>query len=100
MRASLIVLCSRAGLIRAGVANPAFAAYPLDRFNAAQLKELVAEPAIEVVVGYQINAEGIDAFIAENNPPAEAIGTGAADTEGKVSAANAGKGKTAGKTGA
>jgi hypothetical protein len=97
MSRPLIVLCARAGLIRGGVANPAFADYPLNQFDAKQLKELVAEPAIKVVVGKQITAEDVADFIAQYNPPAEATGTGGAASEGKDAAPMATKAKATGK---
>lgn len=47
----LTIACARPGLIRGGVRHPFLASYPADAFSPAQLRELLAEPALAVIVG-------------------------------------------------
>ena len=65
---SLLVLCTRPGLIRGGQANPALASYPPDAFSDVQLGELLREPAISLVYGAQINAANIEDYLGVEGP--------------------------------
>lgn len=42
------IVCKRPGFRRAGIAHPASAVYPTDKFTAEQLKALKAEPMLIV----------------------------------------------------
>lgn len=46
---SLIIVCREPGFRRAGIEHPAVAVYPIDRFSAAELEMLAAEPNLELV---------------------------------------------------
>ncbi|GBQ19914.1 hypothetical protein AA12717_0393 [Gluconacetobacter sacchari DSM 12717] len=46
---SLIVICREPGFRRAGIEHPAVAVYPIDHFGEAELKQLAAEPNLELV---------------------------------------------------
>lgn len=46
---SLIVVCREPGFRRAGIEHPAVAVYPIDHFGDAELKQLAAEPNLELV---------------------------------------------------
>ncbi len=60
----LIVLCARPGLIRGGHAHPAMTSHAPGAFTEAQLREMLAEPAIRIAFGSQILAEDIPALLA------------------------------------
>ncbi len=47
----LVIACARPGLIRGGVRHPFLASHPADAFTPAQLRELMNEPALAVIVG-------------------------------------------------
>lgn len=62
------VLCSRPGLRRGGSENPAHAVYRAGDHTAEQLHALLDEPAIVVVIGRRLDADGIDALLAPADP--------------------------------
>ena len=66
MRA-IVIACARPGLIRAGVRHPAVASHALDAFTPEQLRELLAEPALRVVIGEALSEAFIRAL--EDAPP-------------------------------
>jgi hypothetical protein len=53
----LHVLCARPGLIRGGVSHPSVQAHRMGAFTRAQLDEMLAEPAIAIVVGHRVMPE-------------------------------------------
>ena len=58
------ITCKRPGFRRAGIAHPAKASYPADRFTAAELAALRAEPmlvVLEVVTPSDAGVPGPDA---------------------------------------
>lgn len=63
-KVALFVLCTRPGLIRAGVPHPACKAHPLDAFTEPQLQEMLREPAISLVVGSELVSDRLGDFLA------------------------------------
>jgi hypothetical protein len=55
-------MCARPGMNRGGRSNPAHAAYEPGEHTPAQLRELIADPHISVVVGDQLTEEHIAAL--------------------------------------
>ena len=68
---SVIVLCRRPGMFRAGVHHPAVAAHARGSFTKEQLLELIAEPEITLVIGVVVTAEAVSALLEE---PADKTG--------------------------
>lgn len=46
---SLIVVCREPGFRRAGMAHPAVAVYPLDRFSGSEIAAMEAAPELELI---------------------------------------------------
>ena len=60
----ITVICTAPGMIRGGRKNPAIAHYALGDYTAAELAEVVADPNFYVVLGTQLDAEGVAALFA------------------------------------
>lgn len=58
----LFIACARPGLIRAGRRHPAVAAYLIDDFSPADLREMLAEPALAIAIGDGLTEEHIAAY--------------------------------------
>ncbi len=56
------VMCARPGMNRGGRSNPAHAAYEPGAHTPAQLRDLIADPHISVVVGHKLTEEHIVAL--------------------------------------
>lgn len=59
------IMCSNPGMHRGGHANPAHKAYDPGAHTPAQLRELLADPHIAVVIGEALTEEHIAALEAE-----------------------------------
>ncbi len=64
MAKSLIITSTVPGRRRAGGLFSGAMAFPLDRFDAGQLKEIAADPVLTIVIGDVLDADGVDAFVA------------------------------------
>jgi hypothetical protein len=71
--AKQIVVTSSSHLPRfcAGVSFTGAKAFPADHFSAEQLKEIIADRLLTVVVGEELTADKVDAFVAAHKPKAE-----------------------------
>ena len=58
----LHIACVRPGFIRGGRPHPQAAEYELTDFTAAQLREMLAEPALSLVVGERLAERHIEAM--------------------------------------
>nr|WP_294547671.1 hypothetical protein [uncultured Rhodopila sp.] len=55
----LVIACARPGLIRGGVRHPKVAEHLIGAFSPDQLRELLAEPEIAVVVGRPLTLDDV-----------------------------------------
>ena len=55
----LVVACARPGLIRGGVRHPKLAEHLIGAFTPDQLRELLAEPEIAIVVGRPLTLDDV-----------------------------------------
>ena len=60
----ITVICTAPGMIRGGRRNPAIAHYTTGEFSRDELAEVVADPNFYVVLGTQLDADGIAALWA------------------------------------
>lgn len=101
------VLCHRPGMNRGGRANPRHAAYDFGVHTPAQLRELLAEPEVTVLVGDVLTEDyvaaieqhraALESYVTEVDPAkADAeLAAEVAKSEAKVEGMNAAKGKKA-----
>jgi hypothetical protein len=68
---SLHICCVRPGLMRGGVRHPRHAVHAADAFTAAQIAELLAEPALTVILGGQVATAAAVAAAAAPKTPAK-----------------------------
>ena len=56
----LVIVCNRPGLIRGGVRHPQAEIHDLGRFSPAQLRDMLAEPELTLVVGTRLTLSDVD----------------------------------------
>ena len=78
------ILCSPPGMRRGGRENPAHASYDPGDHTPDQLRALLAEPAITIVIGERMTAEHVAALEAVAGAPAPAEGTAATGKPAKA----------------
>lgn len=91
----LSIACSRPGLIRGGVRHPRQEMHLLGRFTPDQLREMLAEPELSLVIGRPLTAADIAAIEAagavhphtEHHNPQSGDASGAAAAAGETGAA-------------
>jgi hypothetical protein len=91
----ITVVCHRPGLIRAGKRHPKVESYLVTQFTADQLREMLAEPELTIVVGHPLTTADIGAIeqgTQAAREPAEAGTAAAGSVTSTPAAKRAGKG--------